>query len=163
MINEEIASKSLNLAVRTASTGVREIVAALRDHRMRKAYKKSGEVKAPMGKQSVKELIRQGEGVKTVDIDKEGLRDFQKIAKKYGVDFAVVKDKSVENPVYTIFFKAKDAEAFDHMLTVLAAKDFSKKKEKAVEKPSILKKLAKLKETVSKTPHKRKHREEKQR
>ena len=37
--------------------------------------------------------------------------DFQKIAKKYGVDFAVVKDKNVNPPVYTIFFKAKDMDA----------------------------------------------------
>ena len=29
-------------------------------------------------------------------------------AKKYGVDFAVVRDREKSPPVYTVFFKAKD-------------------------------------------------------
>ena len=48
-----------------------------------------------MGKQSAKDLIGQGQGVSSAEIAKSGLKDFQKIAKKYGVDFAVVKDKTV--------------------------------------------------------------------
>lgn len=164
MVNEEVAAKTLNLAVRTSTSSVRAIVAAMRDYRMRKSYSKSRDTeKKPTGKQSVKELISQGDGVKTVDIDKEGLRDFQKLAKKYGVDFAIVKDKETENPKYTIFFKAKDADALDHMLAAITAKEFGKDKDQPKEKPSILKKLSHFKEIASKTPHKKKHREEKQR
>ena len=40
------------------------------------------------GKQSVKTLIRQGQGVSSIPLSDEGMKDFQKIARKYGVDFA---------------------------------------------------------------------------
>ena len=47
------------------------------------------------GKQSVKQLLGQNQGATNVEIDKESIRDFEKLAKKYGVDFAVRKDLSV--------------------------------------------------------------------
>ena len=78
------------------------------------------------GKQSVKTLIRQGQGVSSIPLADEGLKDFQKIAKKYGVDFAVVKDKEASPPVYTVFFKAKDVDvmtaAFKEYFTGLFCK-----------------------------------------
>ena len=37
------------------------------------------------GKQSVKTLIRQGQGVSSIPLADEGMKDFQKIARKYGV------------------------------------------------------------------------------
>ena len=43
------------------------------------------------GKQRIKQLIRKDQGVTSVDVSKTELRDFQKVARKYGVDFAVVK------------------------------------------------------------------------
>ena len=58
------------------------------------------------GKQSIKTLIRQGQGVSSIPLADEGMKDFQKIARKYGVDFAIVKDKNQNPPIYTVFFKA---------------------------------------------------------
>ena len=103
------------------------------------------------GKQSVKTLIRQGQGVSSIPLADEGLKDFQKIAKKYGVDFAVVKDKNEEPPVYTIFFKAKDTDVITKIL-----QDYSEKqvKRKSVECPSVLEKLKKFKEAVAAIPRK---------
>lgn len=103
------------------------------------------------GKQSVKTLIRQGQGVSTIPLADEGLKDFQKIAKKYGVDFAVVKDKSQEPPVYTIFFKAKDQDAVTQILNDYAAKQIKKS---SVKKTSVLEKLKKFKEIVAAIPKK---------
>ena len=105
-----------------------------------------------MGKQLVKDLIGQGQGVSSAEIAKSGLKDFQKIAKKYGVDFAVVKDKTVDPPRYSIFFKAKDADAIDRVMRDYATKQL--KKEKQAERPSILQKLKKFKEIVANIPRK---------
>ena len=68
------------------------------------------------------------------------------------MDFAVVKDKNVDPPKYTIFFKAKDADAINKLITDYAAKQL--KKEQKAERPSILKKLQKFKDIVAKTPRK---------
>lgn len=103
------------------------------------------------GKQSVKTLIRQGQGVSSIPLADEGLNDFQKIAKKYGVDFAVVKDKNSEPPIYTIFFKAKDQDAITRILDDYAAKQIKKS---SVEKTSVREKLKKFKEIVAAIPKK---------
>lgn len=103
------------------------------------------------GKQSVKTLIRQGQGVSSIPLADEGMKDFQKIAKKYGVDFAVVKDKKARPPVYTVFFKAKDTDAITRILQDYSAKQVKKP---SVEKTSVLEKLKKFKEIVAAIPKK---------
>ena len=103
------------------------------------------------GKQSIKTLVRQGQGVSSIPLADEGLKDFQKIAKKYGVDFAVVKDKKADPPVYTIFFKAKDMDVITKILQDYADKQVKKG---SMERPSVLEKLKKFKEIVAAIPRK---------
>ena len=108
----------------------------------------------PRGKQSVKELVGQGQGVSSMDIGDSGIRDFKKIANKYGVDFAIVKDKDVDPPKYTVFFKARDADAITQVLKEYAAKQTKRKMAAEKERPSILQKLKKFKEKVASMPRK---------
>ena len=110
------------------------------------------------GKQSVKKLIGQGQGVSSMDIGDSGIKDFKKIANKYGVDFAKVKDKEADPPRYTVFFKAKDADAITQILKEYAAKQTKRKEKAAEKKPSILQKLKKFKEKVASMPRKDKER-----
>ena len=97
-----------------------------------------------------------------MDIGDSGIRDFKRIANKYGVDFAITKDKTVDPPKCTVFFKAKDADAITAVLTEYAAKQTKRKKSQEKERPSILQKLKKFKEIVSKTPHKQKEKRKEQ-
>lgn len=108
------------------------------------------------GEQSVKELISQGQGVSSMPMGDSGVRDFKKICKKYGVDFAIVKDKNEHPPVYTVFFKAKDADAITNVLKEYSAKQMKKQAKK--ERPSILEKLKEFKDIVAKIPKKEKER-----
>lgn len=64
------------------------------------------------GKQSVKELIGLNQGVSRMPIGDASIREFEREARKYGVDFAVTRDKTVNPPQYTVFFKARDQDAF---------------------------------------------------
>ena len=156
-MQEEVEKKTCNLAIQGLKLGFKELQKAWEKAKTKISNKiAEASEESPTGKQSVKELIGQGEGVKTTDISKTDLKAFQKTAKKYGVDFAVVRDKNSDPPTYTIFFKAKDAEAIDRAISAHAAKTFSKDKteEKTKERPSLLKKLAKLKDIVRKSPRK---------
>ena len=157
-MHEEVSDKTVNLAVRTGKVTVRTLVQALKAyirHRRNKSAQKEVKKNTPVkGKQSVKELIKQGQGVSSAEIGDEGIKDFKKIANKYGVDFAIVKDKAVEPPVYTVFFKAKDADAITQVLKEYSAKQIKRKE--AAKKPSVLQKLKKFKEIVAKTPRKEK-------
>ena len=93
-----------------------------------------------------------------MDIGDSGIKDFKKIANKYGVDFAIVKDKEADPPKFTVFFKAKDADAITQILKEYAVKQTKKKEKAAEKKPSILQKLKKFKEKVASMPRKSKER-----
>ena len=159
MVQEDVENKSVQLAIRTGKVTVRTIIRGLiawyRHHERKKAVNRMAkdEVK---GKQSVKELIGQGQGVSSMEVGDSGIRDFKKIANKYGVDFAIVKDKDVDPPKYTVFFKAKDADAITQVLKEYVAKQTKKKERAEKERPSILKKLQKFKEKVASMPRKSK-------
>ena len=165
-MQEEVENKSVQLAIQTGKVTVKTLLRGLhawyRHHQRKKdVAKMSGEnVK---GKQSVKELIGQGQGVSSMDIGDSGIKDFKKIANKYGVDFAIVKDKEADPARYTVFFKAKDADAITQILKEYAAKQTKKKEKAAEKKPSILQKLKKFKEKAASMPRrdkeKRKERE----
>lgn len=152
MINEEISKETVDLAGRVTELTMQEVMKILQKYvedtkQNMKVYSNS----SPKGKQSVKELIGQGQGVTSVDIEKTDLKDFQRIAKKYGVDFAVVKDKNSNPPIYTIFFKAKDQDAITNVIKDYTSKKMLKPKK---ERPSVLEKLADLKKLVASIPTK---------
>lgn len=105
------------------------------------------------GKQRIKQLIRKDQGVTSVDVSKTELRDFQKVARKYGVDFAVVKHLNEKPPVYSVFFKAKDQDAITDVIRAYTQKKLMKE-----QRPSLLERLHKLKEKVASTPKKVIHR-----
>ena len=90
----------------------------------------------PIGKQTIQQLIGQNQGVSSIELADGSIRDFEHVARKYGVDFAIKKDKSAGKPRYLVFFKARDADAL-----TAALKEYAGKKER---RPSVLKKLRDL-------------------
>lgn len=149
-MQEEVEKKTVNLAVTTTRLTGRVAVKAIAwylRHRKEKKIEKANEI--PSGKQSVKELIGQNAGVSSIDITKTGLRDFERIVRKYNVDFAVTKNKSVDPPKYVIFFKARDADALNQVVKEYSAIQLDK-----ANKPSVLKQLNKLKDLVASIPKK---------
>lgn len=148
-MNEDVAKDSIRFAFRTSKVGIKALFRGLRaGYRF---IKGRGD-KTGKGRQTVKQLVRQGQGVTSMEVSGESMRDFKKTANKYGVDFAIVKDKGVEPPKYTVFFKAKDTDAIEAVLAEYAAKIVRKNKEH--ERPSILEKLRKFKEEIAKSPRK---------
>ena len=96
------------------------------------------------GKQTVKQLIGQGQGVSNIEINDKNIKAFESTARKYGIDFALKKDHSESPPKWLVFFKARDADALTS-----AFKEFSAKETKRnVAKPSILAALSKYAELV---------------
>jgi len=124
-------------------------------HQRNVAAKKPAKVEGVHGKQTVKELIGQNQGVSRMPLGDASIRDFEREARKYGVDFAVTKDKSVHPPQYTVFFKARDNDALQQIADSLMAKQLNAEK-----KPSIVKQLEKLKALVASLPSKVRHKEQ---
>lgn len=139
-MQEEVEQRTLTLVIngtkfsgRVLKNAVSKFVAFCRNQKAKKVNVH------PKGKQSVKQLTRQGQGVNTMEIDDENLRQFERIARKYGVDYAVRKDVTSETPRFLVFFKGRDADAI-----MAALKEFSSAKERKSERPSMLQKLREL-------------------
>ena len=157
-MQEEVENRTVNLAISTSRLSARTIVAGIRmylQHQRNAAAKKPTKMEGVHGKQTVKELIGQNQGVSRMPLGDASIRDFEREARKYGVDFAVTKDKSVHPPQYTVFFKARDNDALQQIADSLMAKQLNAEK-----KPSIVKQLEKLKALVASLPSKVRHKEQ---
>jgi len=138
-MQEEVESRTVTLTVNSTKMTGRILKEALQKYLAYKKAKSQGkayqDVK-PTGKQSVKKLIGQNQGVANVEIEDKSIREFERIARKYGVDYAIKKDKTSEIPKYLVFFKARDGDALNAAMT-----EFAHKKLKKKSRPSLLKKL----------------------
>lgn len=139
-MQEEVEQRTLTLVIngtkfsgRVLKRAISKFVAFCRNQKAKRVNVH------PKGKQSVKQLTRQGQGVNTMEIDDANLRQFERIARKYGVDYAVRKDVTADTPRFLVFFKGRDADAI-----MAALKEFSSTKELKSERPSLLQKLREI-------------------
>jgi hypothetical protein len=145
-MNEEVSKETVNFAANSAKVTGRFLLNCLRAYLRHRQNKK---MTAGKGEQTVKQLIKQGQGASSMEVSGESIKDFKRIANKYGVDFAIVKDKTIDPPRYTCFFKAKDVDAITAVVKEYSAKVV---KLQGKSKPSLLKELARLKEEIAKKP-----------
>ncbi len=147
-MNEEVSQKTVRFAINTGKVTGRVLWNCLKAYLRHRQNKK---LTAGKGEQSVKQLVKQGQGASSMEVSGESIRSFKRIANKYGVDFAIVKDKTADPPRYTCFFKAKDMDAITAVVKEYSAKVV---KLQAKPKPSLLKELKKLKDEIAKAPRK---------
>ena len=139
-MQEEVENRTVSLAIRSSKLTADVLKKAITKYlAYRKEKSKAKAVMKPTGKQTVKELIGQNQGVSNIEIMEKNIKGFDRVARKYGVDYAVKKDTSGEIPKYLVFFKARDADALTAAFTEFASK------EKNREKPSVIKHLRDLK------------------
>ena len=145
-MNDEVSEKVVTIAFRISKASALAIYRALKNY----VKEKHNERKAPKhGKQTVKQLISQGQGATSMEVSGESMRTFKRIANKYGVDFAIVKEKDADPPKFTCFFKAKDIDAISAVVKEYSAKVVKHEKN---QKPSLLQQLKKIKEEIAKHP-----------
>ena len=140
-MQEEVDSRTVTLVISSTKLTGHVLKSAMAKY---VAYVKATKAKKsntkPTGKQSVKELVGQNQGVSNIEVSDSNIKSFDRVARKYGVDYAIKKDKTDDIPKYLVFFKARDADAL-----TAAFSEFSNKVEKAKEKPSVIKKLREFK------------------
>ena len=145
-MQEEVENRTVNLMISTSKLTGRTLVAAFRKYCQHRAKVKA---EGDHGKMSVEKLIHKDQGAQQIDIAKSGIRDFERVLNKYGVDYAIRKDVSQDPPRFMVFFKARDAD----VLTA-AFKEYSAKLACKEKRPSVLKALAHLKDLARLVPSK---------
>lgn len=136
-MQEQANEKTVGLVCRatkmTASMFMRLCERYLR-HRRMVAHDKKLEKRYDTSKQKinqprkirVKELVKEGSGVSSVEIKDEKIRQFEKLARRNGVRYAIKKDKSTTPPTYIVFFKAKDGEVIDRTMQEFLKRNISR-------------------------------------
>ena len=84
------------------------------------------------GRQTLASLKKQGVSLSNVEITKDNIKSFDSVAKKYKIEYALMKQKNSEPPRFYVFFKGADAEVLD-----AAFKEYAKKEFKLDEKGSL--------------------------
>ena len=142
-MQEEVTQKTIALVIKAAKLDANILKSAMRmylNHCRKQAQKTHGKV-------SVKELVGEGAGASSIEITDGNIKSFERVARKYNVDFAVP-------PKYLVFFKGRDADA-----VAQAFKEFVYGNEKKNSRTSVRQKLKHFRDVVSKDQNKERSRE----
>ena len=139
-MQDEVRDKSVALVIRVGKNGGK-LTADLLRWAIRQYQRQANEPQH--GKQSVKSLVEQGGGVQNIEITDKNIKSFERVARKYGVDFALKKDPTQGR--YLVFFKARDADALNAAFAEYTAKTLNRQRGK----PSIKKQLSHFKQLVA--------------
>ena len=155
-MQEEVEQKSLTLTVNAAKMTARLFRTAIAKYVAHKKEKKHDAQTGVryVGRQSVKKLVGQNQGVSNIELSGQDLKEFQRITRRYGVDYAIRKVDG-DKPRVLVFFKARDSDALTAALKELACT----KVRTQSERPSVLQRLEKAKEQTAKTIGKIRNRE----
>ena len=140
-MQEEVENRAVTLVISATKLTGRLLKAAILKYLASRKEKKLAKARAA----PVKQLIGQNQGVSNIEITDSNIKSFERVARKYGVDFALKKDKSGDIPKYLVFFKARDADALTAAFREYTAKEV---KRASQDKPSVLEQLRALKVKV---------------
>ena len=143
------------LAINGTKLTGRMVKAAIAKYLAHRGAVKAQKDVIPHGKQTVKQLVGQNQGVSNVELTDPSIRAFERIARKYGVDYAIKRDRANDPPRFLIFFKSRDTDAL-----TAAMKEYAGKKVRRIQRPSVLQRLAQFRSQVKKPTVDREKRKE---
>lgn len=134
-MQEEVNEKTVALSIRAGKMTAEVLQEALRKLLASQLNKTNT---AYRGKQTMKQLMDQNVGVNSIEITDSNIKSFERVAKKYGIDYALKKDVVENPPRYLVFFKGRDVDVLTQ-----AFKEYSAKAVAKQQKPSIKAQLTK--------------------
>ena len=139
-MQDEVRDKSVALVVKVGKTGIK-LTAELLKWAMRQYLRQARNPSIRHGKQTAKQLSRQGD-IEHIQVSDEGIKSFERIARKHEVDYAIKKDFT--HGRYLFFFKAKDGKHIRDAFAEYTGEVMHRGKRK----PSLLASLSHFKEVV---------------
>ena len=132
-MQEEVEQRVFTLIVNCTKLTEQELRKAL--SKFLAQMKTRHQTKQPHGKMTVKK------GLQSVEVTDQNIGSFNRIARKYGIDFAPFKAKGQDR--YLIFFKGQDADAM-----TAAFKEYTEQIVNKKSRPSVLAKLEQFKALI---------------
>ena len=143
-MQEDIENRTITLMVNSSKFTGRTMLAAINKFlaHMKNHSQLNGGI-THHGKQTVKQLIGKDQGVTSIELKDQHIQDFERTARKFGVDYAIRKVKG-DRSKYLIFFKGRDEDAITAAMTEYTIKRLHRDK-----RPSVRNTLDKLKTMLS--------------
>ena len=107
----------------------------------RKTAEKIMDTQGSAGRVRIGKLAGSGAGLANIEITDKNIRDFEKTARKYGVSYALKKDRSSSR--YFVIFKARDINLVKAAFREYTGRQLKAQKNPA-KNPSVLGRLSKL-------------------
>ena len=140
-MQEEVEQKTVTLAVNAAKFTGRVLKEAISRHVQNTKLKKQGKTSTKSGRVTMRQLQKQYGDLRSVTVDDENTRAFERIARKYHVQYKVYR---CEKGKYEIFFKAPNDAAMQS-----AFREYAAMKIRKADRPSITETLQKLREQIA--------------
>lgn len=141
-VNQRVVSLTFNAGRMTAEVAARAMAGFIAaEHQKLNQHAAERSDKPKHGKTTIGKLMDQNAGAEKVEIENTGLKNFDKIARKYHIDYAIKKDSGEDPPKYYLFFKARDKDVMG-----MAFKEYMDSVKKQKEKESMKEKIQKNKE-----------------
>ena len=114
MINEEIASRVVNIEINVLKATYQEILNNINKlHQRSKQYGGLGKlVKAEGSEVKLKDMVKKGQ-LEEIPVEEAELKELKKELNRYDVKFSVMKDK--ETGKFSVFFQAKDMKVMNRV------------------------------------------------
>ena len=90
-MQEDLENKTVTIAVSGAKMSGRVLKTAIQKLLEYRKHPSQAKGVIRHGKQTVKQLIGQDQGVSTIELNDPDIKRFERIARKYGVDYAIKK------------------------------------------------------------------------
>ena len=152
-MQDEVNEKTMALCIKGGKISAQLLKAALTkllseiEKKKQQSKKMGGQNRCKRGKQSIKSLQQSGAQLTNIVVTDNNIKSFDRVARKYGIDYSLKKDSHVEPPLYLVFFKSKDVDVMTAAFKEYAGVELDQSKKK---KPSVRKKLQKTQERKAK-------------
>ena len=146
-MQEEVNEKTISLCIKggkiTAQILKAALIKLLAEMDKKKQQKGKGQCKRT-GKQSIKSLQKSGAQITNIVVTDNNIKSFDRVARKYGIDYSLKKVEQDGKTEYMVFFKAKDVDVM-----TAAFKEYTSETLKKQKRESVRQKLEKVKAELS--------------
>ena len=147
-MQEEVNEKTSSLCIKggkiTAQILKAALIKLLAEMDKKKQQEKGKSQCKRTGKQSIKSLQRSGAQITNIVVTDNNIKSFDRVARKYGIDYSLKKVEQEGRTEYLVFFKAKDVDVM-----TAAFKEYTSETLKKQKRESVRQKLEKVKEELS--------------
>lgn len=149
-MQEEVNEKTISLCIKggkiTAQILKVALIKLLAEMDKKKKQRGKGEKSQckKTGRQSIKSLQKSGAQITNIVVTDNNIKSFDRVARKYGIDYSLKKVEQEGKTEYLVFFKAKDVDVM-----TAAFKEYTSETLKKQKRESVRQKLEKVKEELS--------------